>query len=62
MAISGKKNDIAIGLSMGAASHGIGTSSCITISTTKVAFSSLAIALVGILPAILATLCVALLM
>jgi len=42
------------------ASHRIGASSCIPISTTQVAFASLAIALVGILTAILAPLFIAL--
>lgn len=49
------KNDIAIGLSMGAASHVIGTSRCIEKGRTKqVVMSTLALVLVGILTAILA--------
>ena len=62
MAILGVKNDITIDLSMSTASHGIGTGSCIPISTTQVAFSYSTISLVNLLTAILAPLFVALLM
>lgn len=49
------KNDIAIGLSMGAASHVIGTSRCIDKGREKqVVMSTLALVMVGILTAIFA--------
>ena len=52
LALIGVKNDIAIGLALGASSHGLGTSSCIPYGTLQVAIGSLAIALVGIATAI----------
>ena len=62
LAILGVKNDVAIGMAMGAASHGIGATSCIPISAVQVAFCSLAIALVGITTALFAPIFVKLLM
>ncbi|MEG0970585.1 MAG: LrgB family protein [Acidaminococcaceae bacterium] len=56
LALVGVKNDIAIGLAIGASSHGLGASSCIAKSSMQVAISSLAIALVGIATALLAPL------
>ena len=53
----GVKNDIAIGLSIGAASHVIGTSKCVEIQKEKqVVMASVALVIVGILTAILAPL------
>lgn len=53
----GVKNDIAIGLSIGAASHVIGTSKCVEIQKDKqVVMASVALVIVGILTAILAPL------
>ncbi|HIU64110.1 MAG TPA: LrgB family protein [Candidatus Avacidaminococcus intestinavium] len=54
LAAIGVKNDISIGLALGASSHALGVSSCIPISALQVAIGSLAIALVGIATAIFA--------
>lgn len=54
LALVGVKNDIAIGLAIGASSHGLGASSCIPKSSMQVAIAGLAIALVGIATAVLA--------
>lgn len=53
LALAGVKNDIAIGLAIGASSHALGVSSCIPKSGLQVAIGSLAIALVGIATALL---------
>lgn len=53
LALAGVKNDIAIGLYIGASSHALGVSSCISKSGLQVAIGSLAIALVGIATALL---------
>ena len=51
------KNDVAIGLSIGAASHVIGTSKCIETHREKqIAMASVALVIVGILTAIIAPL------
>ncbi|MCH3914541.1 MAG: LrgB family protein [Acidaminococcaceae bacterium] len=52
--VLGVTNDIAIGFAIGTSSHALGTSSCIPISLTQVAFSSLAISFIGVATAILA--------
>lgn len=54
LALAGVRNNMAIGLAIGAASHGIGVGSCISVSAQQVAMGSLAIALVGITTALLA--------
>lgn len=55
LSLIGVKNDLAIGLSIGAASHVLGTSSCIEKKREKqVVMSTLALVIVGILTAILA--------
>lgn len=54
LALCGVKNDIAIGLAIGASSHALGVSTCISKSSLQVAIGSLAIALVGIATALLA--------
>ena len=55
LSLVGVKNDLAIGLSIGAASHVLGTSSCIEKKREKqVVMSTLALVIVGILTAILA--------
>ena len=53
LALVGVKNNIAIGLAIGASSHALGVSSCITKSGLQVAIGSVAIALVGIATAVL---------
>ncbi len=50
----GVKHDIAIGLAVGASSHGLGTSACIKHSLVQVALGGVAIALTGIATSILA--------
>lgn len=50
----GVTNDVAIGFAIGTSSHALGTSSCIPISATQVAFASLAISFIGVATAILA--------
>ena len=50
----GLTNDIAIGFAIGTSSHALGTSSCIPISVTQVAFASLAISFIGVATAIMA--------
>ncbi len=50
----GVTNDVAIGFAIGASSHALGTSSCIPISMTQVAFSSLAISFIGVATALMA--------
>lgn len=49
----GITNDIAIGFAIGTSSHALGTSSCIPISLTQVAFASLAISFIGVATAII---------
>jgi len=61
LTLIGVKNDIAIGLALGASSHGLGTSSCIPYGTLQVAIGSLAIALVGIATAIMSPILIAIL-
>lgn len=52
----GFKNDIAIGLAIGASSHGLGTSACVNKSTLQLAIGGVAIGLTGIATSILAPL------
>ena len=50
------KNDLAIGLAIGASSHGLGTSACASFSPVQLAIGGVAIALTGISTSILAPL------
>jgi predicted murein hydrolase (TIGR00659 family) len=52
----GFKNDIAIGLAIGASSHGLGTSACVNKSALQLAIGGVAIGLTGIATSILAPL------
>lgn len=54
LAIFGIKNDLAAGLSIGASSHGIGTSVCVGVSPIQLAIGGVAIALTGITTSLLA--------
>ena len=52
----GFKNDIAIGLAIGASSHGLGTSACVNKSALQLAIGGVAIGLTGIATSILSPL------
>lgn len=52
--MAGIKNDLSVGLAIGASSHGIGTSACATISPVQLAIGGVAIALTGIATSIFA--------
>ena len=54
--LAGVKSDLAIGLSIGASSHGIGTSACANVSAVQLAIGGVAIALTGIATSIFAPL------
>lgn len=54
--LMGFKNDIAIGLAIGASSHGLGTSACVNKSAVQLAIGGVAIGLTGIATSILAPL------
>ena len=56
MSLLGIKNDLAIGLAIGASSHGLGTSACANFSPVQLAIGGVAIALTGISTSILAPL------
>lgn len=54
LTLFGIKNDLAAGLSIGASSHGLGTSVCAAVSPVQLAIGGVAIALTGIATSILA--------
>lgn len=56
MSLLGIKNDLAIGLAIGASSHGLGASACASVSPVQLAIGGVAIALTGISTSILAPL------
>ncbi len=56
LSLLGFKNDIAIGLAIGASSHGLGTSACVNKSALQLAIGGVAIGLTGISTSILAPL------
>ncbi len=56
LALFGIKNDIAIGLAIGASSHGLGTSACANKSPLQLAIAGVSIALTGISTSIIAPL------
>ena len=54
----GVKNDVAIGIAIGAAAHGLGTNRCLDESELQAAVAGVGIALVGIVTALFAPFCV----